>query len=41
MPGPREYTERRREPARSVPLQHHRRAPELGPDELDIPDFMK
>jgi cell division protein FtsZ len=41
MPGPREYAERRREPARSVPLQHHRRAPELGPDELDIPDFMK
>ncbi|HEY2834908.1 MAG TPA: cell division protein FtsZ [Sporichthyaceae bacterium] len=42
MPGPREYPEpRRREPARSVPVQHGRRAPELGPDELDIPDFMK
>jgi cell division protein FtsZ len=45
MPAPREQREyaapARREPARSVPVQQHRRTPELGPDELDIPDFMK
>jgi len=42
MPAPREHIEvRRREPARSVPVQQARRTPELGPDELDIPDFMK
>jgi cell division protein FtsZ len=44
MPTPREreyVAPQRREPARSVPVQQHRRPPELGPDELDIPDFMK
>jgi cell division protein FtsZ len=44
MPAPRdrEYAAPpRREPARSVPVQQVRRTPELGPDELDIPDFMK
>ena len=48
MPAPREYENRpqRREPARaearSVPAQNLRRQPEpIGPDELDVPDFMK
>jgi cell division protein FtsZ len=44
MPAPREreyVAPPRREPARSVPVQPGRRTPDLGPDELDIPDFMK
>ncbi len=44
MPAPRDYQPRRepaRVEARSVPSQNVRRQPEYGPDELDVPDFMK